>query len=197
MEAGPLDRRRDAAAAARGAAAARAAAGMNRSRERGRDGRGGGANWAQVSGEPQQNVAIPYLPNTERPHWSGRIGHALCQSNLTSEGFPKYAATNLMFVLGGDDWLREEHPPYVGKGGGYLNDVWMTIDQKTGRWTSSRTRRATSCPSSRRRSIGERAAPSSSRARARARSRAHTRRARRVAPCRARALAPPRRRAGK
>ena len=23
---------------------------------------------------------------------------------------------------------------YVGKGGGYLNDVWMTIDQKTGRW---------------------------------------------------------------
>ena len=84
----------------------------------------GGANWAQVSGEPQQNVAIPYLPNTERPHWSGRTGHALCQSNLTSEGFPKYAATNLMFVLGGDDWLREEHPPYVGKGGGYLNDVW-------------------------------------------------------------------------
>ena len=135
MEAGPLDRRRD----ARAAAARRGGGGAWRRAARwlalsAAVTGAGGANWAQVSGEPQQNVAIPYLPNTERPHWSGRTGHALCQSNLTSEGFPKYAATNLMFVLGGDDWLREEHPPYVGKGGGYLNDVWMTIDQKTGRW---------------------------------------------------------------
>ena len=34
----------------------------------------GGANWAQVSGEIQQNVVVPYLPGTQRPHWSGRTG---------------------------------------------------------------------------------------------------------------------------
>ena len=139
MEAGPLDRRRDARAAAarRGGGGARRRAVRWLALSAAVTG-AGGANWAQHSGEAQQNVVIPYLPNTERPHWSGRTGLALCQSNISQSGEnagqPKVGAASRLFVMGGDDWLREEHPPMVGKGGGYLNDVWETMAQPSDEW---------------------------------------------------------------
>ena len=32
------------------------------------------ANWAQVSGHIDQNIAVPYFPGPNQPHWGARYG---------------------------------------------------------------------------------------------------------------------------
>jgi hypothetical protein len=32
------------------------------------------ANWAQASGKLKQNIAIPYIPAPNQPHWTPRYG---------------------------------------------------------------------------------------------------------------------------
>lgn len=34
------------------------------------------ANWAQVSGNIDQNVVVPYFPGPNQPHWQARYGMA-------------------------------------------------------------------------------------------------------------------------
>jgi len=84
------------------------------------------ANWAQVSGNIQQNTVIPYYPTPGTPHWAARFGHVTivrAASNISSVSY--------VFLLGGDTYegdttVRNQLPGLLdGRwGGGYKNDVW-------------------------------------------------------------------------
>ena len=89
------------------------------------------ANWAQSSGEIQQNVVIPAYPSPAKKHFQPRYGHAVVvvpkavTSGVVSEGD--------IYLMGGDTYTGtaglENIKPGLGDitwNNGYKNDVWKT-----------------------------------------------------------------------
>ena len=92
-----------------------------------------GSNWAQTTGPQLQTTTIPYVPSHQRPHWSGRFGHALAASNVTDDGEKIFGEESYLYLIGGDDYgssslFNEDNPSK-----GMKNDVWRlkSADRET------------------------------------------------------------------
>lgn len=83
------------------------------------------ANWAQASGEIQQNVVIPYYPSFKNAHWGSRYGFVSIVIP------PQGQSVGFVFLLGGDTYDGSKTSKKLKNGlvdsrweTGYKNDIW-------------------------------------------------------------------------
>jgi hypothetical protein len=89
-------------------------------------GKGAAANWAQASGQINQNLVIPYYPAPNRQQWAPRYGHvAIIVPAADATG------VSYVYVMGGDTYsdptTRKDLQPGEFNSQwetGYQNDVW-------------------------------------------------------------------------
>ena len=91
-----------------------------------------GSNWAQASGEIQQNTVFPSIPAPDNTHWQARFGHATVIVPISNTDGVNSVGT--VFLLGGDTYSNDFTQKDIEPGkldynfvNGYKNDVW-TMD---------------------------------------------------------------------